>query len=240
MCELRSTRLTIGDRVGIFSRENRLVAIGIVKEIKGTSRLIEIQKSWGTIFRSHRARRIEDNAAANPEKFFTIQKPVAEKLGGASLGMFSMGVGDGVVASNIEGQYFRHWKNQIYWLVKGNYFSGSGNASDHLKSVPVQPITVSVLGLTGGMTKVFLPYSPFAIYAGLDAGLAIVNASIGGGFDVAQVLNRRIEPGNGLMFRGHADVVMQRDGLQPRVGVAFLQIQKSSSFGLSIGLSKAL
>jgi len=240
LCEVRSTRLTVGDRVGVFSSENMLVAIGVVKEIKGTQRMIEIQKSWGDIFRSHRARRIEDQAAENPEQYFRVQKPVANELWGAALGLYQMGVGDGVVAYNVEGQYYRMWKDHIYLVGRINYLNGSGKASDNLKSVPVDVITVSTFGVTGGLTKIFMPYSLISFQVGSDIGFGMVDATFGGNASVAQVLNDRLRPGTGLMFRGQAEVVMQRDGIQPRVGIGFLRLQDSNSFGLFVGVSKAL
>ncbi|MFW7377955.1 MAG: hypothetical protein ACOH5I_04015 [Oligoflexus sp.] len=240
LCEVRSTRLTIGDRVGVFSSENMLVAVGVVKELKGIQRMIEIQRRWGNIFRSHQARRIEDAAAENPDRFFRVQKPISKEMWGASLGLYSMGVGDVVVAYNFEGQYYRLLKDSIFLVGRLNYLTGSGNASDNLKSIPVQPVDISAIGLTGGIMKVFLPYNFIAFAAGGDIGFASVNAKIGGGYDVAQVLNDRIQPGTGLILRGHVAAVMKREGIQPRAGISFFRLQDSNSFGLFVGITKSL
>lgn len=240
LCEVRTTRLTSGDYIGVFSADNLLVAIGVVGEIKSGSRLINIEQSWGTIYRSHRARHIEDEAARNPEEFFRVQKPVAPERWGGSLGVYSMGVGDGVVAYNLGGKYKRLWQDHYFWIAKASYLTGSGNASDNLRGVTSRPLNVSAIMVTGGMVKKLMPYRPVSLQLGVDFGLASVDASIGGDVNVAQVLNDRLKPGVGLVMQGAFDVVWRRESLEPRLGIAFLRLQETNSIGLSLGVSHPL
>ena len=45
-CEVDTKRLTMGDRVGIFSTGNLLLAIGKVQRLKGKTRVVKITKKF--------------------------------------------------------------------------------------------------------------------------------------------------------------------------------------------------
>lgn len=239
-CEIRTTRMTIGDRVGIFSAENRLVALGVVTEIRGEARMIEIRRKYGTILGSHSARRILDAQANDPAAHFRIQNPLTKKLWGASASLISMGVGDGFVGFSVEGQYFHLWQGANYLVAKLNYLNANGEASDNLAGQTTQDVELSSYGLTGGLLRVFNPYGLLALHTGLDGGFAHVSTAASGTGNPDQLLNKRVVAGTVLLFRANIALALQREGFQPRIGVTLTRLHQSNSVGLTVGVARAL
>ncbi len=240
LCEVKSRRLTVGDYVGVFAGSGELIAIGRVADIKGVARIVKIVRRYSTIYRSHDATWIEDRKARDPEKFFKVQKPLDPALWSGSGSLLSMGVGDGFVGMEFKGEYQSLWRENTYYTASISYLSASGEASENLKSIDVQSVDLSVIGVTAGLRYALMTQSPLGFRIGGDLGFASVSATVSGGFDAAEVLNDRVVPGTGLLMRALGELIYQRDGIKPSLGVQFYRLQNSNSFGFFLGVSGPL
>lgn len=239
-CQVNTTRLTIGDYVGVFSERNLLVAIGRVESIRDQARLLKMSKKWGPILRSHFARRIDDEAARSPKKFFRIQEPLAKQTLGASANLFTLGLGDGLSGLQVDGEYKKFWKEQLFWSAKLGFIDGSGTAVDTLVSPKGEALSLRAYTLSGGIYRVFAPYAPVAFQLGVDLGFASVSTSIAGDLDYDRAVNGRLSAGNQLYTQFAADGLWRRQGVQPQAGVRLWRLGSATSFALSLGVSYQL
>ncbi|MCX6129788.1 MAG: hypothetical protein NTX25_12110 [Proteobacteria bacterium] len=116
-CEVETKRLTIGDKLGVFSTDGQLVAIGEVSEIRSRSRTVKILKKWGLLYRSYEMEPIDDEKANNPERFFQILTPLPNLAWGVNLGAINLGIGDSFLGTALEGSLY-------WWLWKDFYLTG--------------------------------------------------------------------------------------------------------------------
>ena len=239
-CQLRTKRLTIGDYVGIFGEDKFLQAVGKITKISGIKRTLKITKKYSLITADSDARMIKDKEAANPRKYFKIARVEKKHVIGGALGMAQIGLGDGFMGFNFEARYSYTFSQKIYFLVKGNYLSGEGVATDYLAEIAETPVTFSSMGLTGGAVYQMLPNSPVSVRVGLDLGFANVSASTGEG-EVSDVLRGRVENGVGLQFRGSLMVVYRANwSVEPFAAFDYMMVQSAQIPMLAIGLRGAL
>ncbi len=240
ICEIKNRRITIGDKIGIFTSDGFVVAIGEVIKIVGTARTFKITHSYTRILRSHRAEIISDREAKTPEQYFKFLKTYADTMVGGKFGVYSMGIGDGFVANFIEAQYALEWEQLTYFAFKLNYLAGNGEASAKLQRVANTTVDLSVLGLSAGVAQVLFPNELFSFRLGLDLGLANATVKLGGDYDPASILNDRITEGMIFMARGEASIIYPWNSFFPMVNLEFLYLHSSFNTGISLGLLKAL
>lgn len=238
ICEVQTKRLTVGDKVGAFSSDGQLAAIGEVVEIRNKSRMIKIIQKWGSLYRSYSMEVIEDEKARNPEKYFRVITPLPELSWGVGLGAVNMGVGDSFVGTSLDGG--------VYWLLwrdllltgRLHYLTGAGKASDNLGAgVAAASVSVTSVGLSVGVSELIAPYQIIALRLDGDVGLSNATVTLPAGLDESKVLNNRIDDGVGLYLRFGVAAIWRRDGLQPEVGFNFLRLHSSNNPGLFMGVS---
>lgn len=238
ICEVLTKRLTVGDKIGVFTSDGQLAAIGEVVEIRNKSRVIKITRKWGNLYRSYEMEQIDDEKAQNPEKNFSIITPLPDLSWGVSLGAVNLGIGDSFVGTTFEGG--------VYWLIakdlfvtgRLHYLSGSGHASDNLGAgVAEANVSVTSAGLSAGLSILLAPYQVIAMRLDGDVGVSNATVTLPTGLNERQVLNSRVTDGAGLYLRFGAAAIWRRDGLQPELGFAFLRLHSSNNPGLFIGVS---
>lgn len=240
LCEVQTKRMTVGDRVGVFTEDNQLVALGEVTEIRTNSRLVKISKRWGALYRSYEMEIISDEKAENPEKFFKILTPLPELLWGANVGIYRLAVGEGFISPTVEGTVRWWWQRRLYVVGRLHYLTGSGEASDNLGGAGTRNVEVTSFGLSAGLSELVAAHEQFAVRLEGDLGVSQTSLGIDGPFDVEEVINKRLSNGTGLFARLGASVVWRRDGLEPEVGFNFLRLHKTNNFGLFVGVSSPI
>ena len=78
---------------------------------------------------------ISDKEASRPKKYFKLARVESQHMIGAALGIAQVGLGDGFIGFNFEANYSYTFSKSIYFLVKGNYLSGDGIATDNLAGI---------------------------------------------------------------------------------------------------------
>ena len=236
ICEVEDRRITVGDKIGVFSKNGYLIAVGRVSKIRDSIRVVKITKKFNVILKKHRAEVIKDKEAKKPKKYFKIAIGPSEMEWGASLGMMSMGVGDGFVATYLEGQFQWKWVGQTYFILKGNFLSGSGEASANLLGIPNTSVSLTSYGITGGISEVFLPNEPVSIRAYIGGGFGQSSVSIGADSDINEVLNNRVVNGTSLIINSEVSAIYNWGKYKPMVSFTYLSLHKSTNAGLSVGL----
>jgi|GEM_PF-5977497 hypothetical protein len=237
LCEVQTKRLTIGDKVGIFSGDGQLVALGEVIEIRDRIRLVKINQKWGLLLRSFEMEIIEDEKAQNPEKFFRILTPLPELSWGANLGAINLGIGDSFLGTSVEGMLLWSLWRDMFLTGRLHYITGVGKASDNLGAAGTQDVSLTSFGLSGGVSELLLPYSLFAIRLDGELGFSNTSITLSGDFDEVKVLNYRIRDGIGVYVRLGAAAIWRRDGIQPELGFSFVRLHYANNPSLFIGLS---
>ncbi|RYZ63025.1 MAG: hypothetical protein EOP09_18265, partial [Proteobacteria bacterium] len=108
-CEVQTKRLTVGDKVGVFTEQKQLVALGEVTDIEGSRRVVVISKKWSTLLRTHDMDIINDQAFKTPEAYYTIVTPLSTKSWGAQVAVVNLGIGDGFLGTEVSGLFYKQF-----------------------------------------------------------------------------------------------------------------------------------
>ncbi len=239
-CQIKTKRLTIGDYVGVFGEDKFLQAVGKVTKISGLKRIVKITKKYSLITADSDARMISDKEAANPKKYFKLARVESNHVVGGAFGVGQVGLGDGFIGLNFQVSYSYTFSKNIYFLLKGNYLSGDGIATDNLAEIGETTVSFSSMGLTGGAAYQILPNSPISIRFGLDLGFSNVSVATGDG-EPYDVLRGRVDNGVGLQLSGSLIIVYRSNwGVEPYVGFDYLMIQSAQVPMISFGLRGSL
>jgi hypothetical protein len=238
LCEIQTKRLTVGDKVGVFSGDGQLAAVGEVVEIRNRSRIVKILQKWGNLYRSYEMEVIDDEQAKDPSKYFRVITPLPEISWGLGLGALNMGIGDGFVGTSLHGGIYWLLDRDLFLTGRLHYLTGSGKAADNL-GVGGGSVSVSVTTAGGsiGLSQLMAPYELVAWRLGGELGISNATLTLPSNLNKSQVINDRISDGIGLYLRLSVAAIWRRDGLQPELGFSFLRLHASNNPGLFIGVS---
>lgn len=241
LCEVQYKRLTAGDRVGVFTEDGQIAAVGTVVEIRGQARIVRIDRKWGQLLRSYDMQMIEDEKAKDPEKYFRVITPLPVWSVGASLGTLNLGLGDGFFGPVLEGTVYWWWMQELFFFGRLHYISASGEASDNLgNNAGALESDLSSYGLSFGLSKLFMAYEPVSLRADGELGFSNASVSVAGGFDEEEVLNNRVSDGMGIYARLSAAAIWRRGGFEPELGFSFLRLQDAVGYTINVGVTRAL
>lgn len=235
-CEVDTKRLVAGDRVGIFSESGLIVAIGTVKKLKGRIRIVEVDKKYAPIKRSHELVLIKDEEAQNPQAFFKFYKPAPERMLGGTLGFENMGIGEGF--PGIDGQVYVGWQRSenFYFVARGMFLTGKGSATHETNALQKEDISVTYLGVGAGVAYVVFPEGAVSLRGEFAFGIGPLSATISGGQDVTTFVDSRISPGTVPFGRLEGSAIFHLGEWQPIVQANFLRLQNSNNTGIGAGL----
>lgn len=239
-CEVQTRRLTVGDKVGFFTSEKQLVALGEVTDIDGAKRIIKVTKKWSLLLRNHDVDIINDNAFQNPDAYYSIVTPLPPMSWAVQLAMVNLGIGDSFIGTEVSGLFFKHFWRDFSYFGRLHYLTGKGTASDNLGGASSRTLTVSSIGLSGGVSELLLPFATIAVRLNGELGFGRGKVTLEGGFDEDKVLNSRFKDGFGIYVRGGAAAVWRRDGLQPEIGLAVLHLHNSNNPAFFLGINGSI
>lgn len=183
-CTTESTRLTIGDRVGVFNDEGEMVASGEVMAMRGEKRAVKIGKRHGRIKGDDRLalldRGTKSDADAGPS--YKYYREPSELAIGVTSGMGSMSVGDSAPALEFSayGQYkllggLKGIGRVVYQAVEGEV-----TRYGDYEGTETSPFSMTGYGVLGGVAYIARENKPTSIRGELGLGLMNVAASIEG------------------------------------------------------------
>lgn len=236
-CYVKTKRMVPGDWVGIFDRSSRLVAIGKIEEIVGDMRKIRIVKRYRSITKNSGLKRIRDEVLDNPGSYYTIYRGPAQMVGGAQVGVASIGLGKGLAGFGVDG--FLDYRLMPYLYATGRLFFayGTGEAAIEGGEFVARDIEVQFYGGLGGIAGIAEPIADMHVRGELSVGFAGVGGSTADGVTIDEAVEERVKEGFGFATRASIGAIWHRRGsLQPFVEAAFLRVQEANSSILSLGV----
>jgi hypothetical protein len=176
-CTIENRRLIVGDDVAIVSEDDELVALGEVESMDGRTRKIQIKKKYGNITKNDRIRRVANQGEAE-KSYKQIKAPGRLSIGG-SLGLTPMNIASDAMAYSVEGIGEYLWKQGIYLVGRGHFFSASGTIDDAGQGEETESYSAQGLVAMGGVTYHLFAKNPVFIRPEVDLGLAYSSVSSG-------------------------------------------------------------
>lgn len=243
-CVADSTRLTIGDEVGIFNTDGEMVAKGEVMAMKGERRAVQINKRYGSVRRDYKLALLETKPGDGGVANYAVYKNPAENLIGASAGLSTITIGEGSPAAEYSA-FGQHRLDSGLLLVGRAVFTameGEVTRYGELNGLERQPISVSGFGLLGGIGYTVREGKTLAFRGELAAGGMFVSADIGGDADAVNDPNYEARVRNGMNWygRGSVGLMLNLSSWHVHMDVAQSAIYQASATTLAVGLSKDL
>lgn len=238
-CVVESRDLTIGDEVGVFTRNNELVAVGVVKSMRGQRRSVEITEATGTIRKSHRLALLERDSFVSQRSEMRVWRDEAPWTVGGSVGWASVGIGDGSPATELSVFGAKRQWGQLELIGRATMLAMEGELSrtaDRVGGIETQPISLRGLGALGGVGQTWFHNRPVSARAELGAGFMHVGATIGGDSGAVEGAgyDSLVSNGFGKYIRGS---IAGQYNLNPwKIELGLAQTMFHDAFATTIGL----
>jgi hypothetical protein len=238
-CFIYDKSLALGDSVGVFTRDNELVAIGKVEKIDGGERKIDIDKRYGTIQRSHRLALLESDSMSDITKSFSIYKQPSKITAGASFSLSKMGVGLGASGMEVDAFGSYAWRRNFELVARGSFLSVSGQVNgDIFAPFPEAQFSMMGFGLAPGVAYHHNKNRIWSARAEANLGMMYSIAEVEQDDSILKNYVTDLEPGFGLLSRIEAMAFYRIGDWQPGAGASYLRVQGIQGFNLSFALSR--
>jgi hypothetical protein len=245
-CLTETRQLTIGDEVGVFNTEDELVATGEVRAMRGDRRAVVIGERHGQIRKSHKLVLLETKRSdASYTTAYKIYREPANLSVGASGGLSSVSVGESTPA--MEFSAYAQWRKWygLQLVLRGVYTAGEGSVTtyDVEEDKQIQaPISLSGMGILGGVGYVMRENKPLSFRTELAAGGMQMSAAIDG--DSALVddgaYNARVKNGFAAYGRGSFGVMYNMSSWHIHADLVQALTQQAHFSTIAAGVSKDL
>lgn len=251
-CIVASRELITGDRVGLFSSDNRLVAYGRVSRMAGTRRIVTIDRAFSTIDGDERVSLL--NNVTDPtsiEELYTIQRNKGRKMIDVTVASASYSIGSGAAGTEATGAWIvRSWRD-LELTGRAMFTSVSGEVTqryvlrDYLgqesRLVDVQTFSSNIYGGLAGVGYTLFGTSRLSLRGEVNAGLAYIAGIVGeadmtssSGFDT------KMENGFGMVVRGTATAMLNMASWHLGLSLGQTNVQDASAATVGVSLSKSL
>jgi hypothetical protein len=244
-CLTTSTQMTIGDEIGIFNRDGEVVATGEVKSMKGERRAVLINERHGRINKGYELALLKASPSSSEfQSTYKIYKEPSKVNIGASLGLVSIGIGEGSSGAEVSGYAsFRKWRG-IQVIGRGTYFKMNGSITgyDESDNISSRPMTLTGFGLLGGAAYAVRENKKIAFRGELGLGTMYVGAKIAEDPSLINDANynTKIKNGFGLYGRGSLGAIYNMDIWHLHLDVAESLIHKAMATAIVMGASRDL
>ncbi len=179
MCILNLKDFTVGDDVGFFSADRKLLAKGTVKKIEGARRIVEITSRTGKITKESKVsllNPVQEEARIIPK--YEIYKGDAPRFWGAHLGLGTLLVGGSSPMFELAGHYGMRLNKGPELFLEGIYGQASGKVTKTATSRPgTEEYAYSMMHIA------FVPSIGYTFFKQQD-----VSAQVRGGIGLAYVM----------------------------------------------------
>lgn len=244
-CVTDSTRLTIGDDVGVFTEDGKLVATGEVSAMKGERRAVIINKRRGAIHGNYNLALLEmkPSDANFKNKYELYQEPAKLALGGEA-GLSTWAVGGQSPAT--EFSVFAQWRKWggLQIVARGVFTALEGEVSrfSDAQGMDEQSLSMKGTGLLGGVGYVLREGKTLSFRGELGVGGMFVTADVGGDAGKVTESEYQVRMKNGLnaFGRGTFGLMLNFGEWHVHADVAESMISQATGTTLAAGLSKDL
>ena len=251
-CIVASKELITGDRVGLFTSDDRLVAFGRITKMSGSRRIVVIDKAYSSIDGDERVSLL--NNVTDPtsiEELYTIKRNKGRKMVDVSVATASFSVGSGAAGMETTGAWVvRSW-NDLELTGRAMFSSVSGEISqpyvlrDYLgqesRGVDVQNFSANIYGGMAGLGYTLFGGNRFSLRGEVDAGAAYI-AGIVGDADMTtdSGYNTKMQNGFGLVVRSTATAMLNAGTWHVGLNLGQTTIQDASATTVGVSLSKSI
>ena len=240
-CVVRTTRLTIGDKVGFFNDQNEITAKGVVKSIKDDRRVIQITDSYGKVSSDDRIDTISSSG-----NYKVVQSENRFKVGGA-FGYGSYSISGNMNVFEVTG--YASWSKQVWGfdlpqglslVARAGVISGSDDLEKGADKVEFSLLSFGVLG---GVAYEGFRKSAVSVRGELALGGAFNSAELKGDFsDMGSDENRdywdiTVTDGFNFLLNGYFSLHLNNFGKwHPMLGASLSLHSSAKGRTLWIGL----
>jgi hypothetical protein len=238
-CYVRNKSLAIGDTVGVFTKDNELVAVGKVENINGAERKVEFNKRFGVIRQTHRFALLDTDSMESITKSYSIYKQPARITAGGGMGLAKIGIGDGASGMLIDGYGSYGWKKNFELVGRASFLNISGQANgDFGAPFSNGEFTMTGFGVTPAIAYHHNKHRTWSARAEVGVGFMYGVAEVENDPKLLKYYVTSVESGFGMLARADANVLYRVGDWQPGAGFSYLRIQDAQGFNLGILLSR--
>ena len=251
-CIVASKELITGDRVGLFTSDDRLVAFGRITKMSGPRRIVVIDKAYSEIDGDERVSLLNNvTDPASIEDLYTIKRNKGRKMVDVSVATASFSVGSGAAGTETTGAWIvRSWKD-LELTGRAMFSNVSGEISqpyvlrDYLgqesRGVDVQNLSANVYGGLAGVGYTLFGGSRFSLRGEVDAGAAYVAGMVGDSDMTSDSgFNTKMQNGFGLVVRSTATAMLNAGSWHVGLNLGQMTVQDASATTVGISLSKSI
>ncbi|NDE13333.1 hypothetical protein EBZ80_00155 [bacterium] len=251
-CIVASKELITGDRVGLFTSDDRLVAFGRITKMSGPRRIVVIDKAYSEIDGDERVSLLNNvTDPASIEDLYTIKRNKGRKMVDVSVATASFSVGSGAAGTETTGAWIvRSWKD-LELTGRAMFSNVSGEISqpyvlrDYLgqesRGVDVQNFSANVYGGLAGVGYTLFGGSRFSLRGEVDAGAAYVAGMVGDSDMTSDSgFNTKMQNGFGLVVRSTATAMLNAGSWHVGLNLGQMTVQDASATTVGISLSKSI
>lgn len=250
LCTTDRRDYVVGDQIAILNSFDQVVAKGNVEAIKGTKRILLINKKLGPIHKDDRVVLVDqDNTRPTTIETITVDHPVYEKPGvlsvGGGVGLATLRAGEGLPAYVFDGYAeLRKWRG-IRLIGGGSFIMAQGTATRNGGKDGISSTSMNINGIAVYPGIAYKFFEQYAISPKIEAdlGAIFISGAVNGAaedFDAGDY-NSNMTNGVGLYGR-------LKGGLSYRMGGGWFvdggastsQIQNAMSTSLFAGAAKVI
>lgn len=239
ICVIEDKTLIIGDKVGIYNKNNKIAALGTVTKMKDKYRYITIYKKYKTINIGSYVKRLDDKDFNAIEQSFSNKKQNNTEKYGGSFSIGNIDLGEGGMSFGLEGTYLKEYTQykEVHLEGAGLFLISFGKRQDPEDNYTKYNYAIYTLGCTGNVLLWFLKEKLINPYIHMGLGLAYSSRSDSkSSFVLTPSMN--IRSGLGLILRAGGGIIIDHPklGWYPKLIFDIYKIQSSIIFNLSFGI----
>jgi len=243
-CITEGTNLTIGDQVGIFNHDGELVAKGRIMAMRGERRAVAINGRTGTIHKGYKLALLENpTSPGEPVTAYKVYHEPSMVAVGATAGYSEVSIGEGSPATEFTAfAQWRKWQG-IQLVARGVYTAMEGSITRSNSEIVEQlPISMSGLGLLGGVGYVMRENQPLSFRGEVGLGGMQISAAAGGERRLVDdgETNAHITNGLSLYGRWTLGAMYNMSDWHLHADLAESLVQRAFANTLAFGVSKDL
>ncbi len=235
-CEIKTNRLTIGDSIGIVNEYKEIVARGVIVDMEGSLRKVQIEESHGDIKKSHRVATLgTDFHPETAADFRQYSQPERMAIGGGTK-ISNLVIGNGALAYGFEGAGQMHYKGPFYLTARAGLLmaeSDAGREKGNVDNVGL-PSAVNIITAMPGVAYIHRASAPVSFKAEAGLGFGYVVGDVAGDSTLSNY-EIGITEGAGLALSLKAGVTARYKKIVPEANLEFFSANDATSFGFSLG-----
>lgn len=239
-CVVVNKRITVGDKIGFFNRDNELVAYGAVDRIIGDQRNIAIERRTGTIHAADRVALLENSSSTDLVRQYTVYRPPATMTVGGGIGLNSLGVGDGTAGVDAQAYGEMALNSQIFGVGRAMILTSGGEVNGGNAEYQTGSYSMMGFGLAPGIAYSLWHNKKTTLRAEAGAGFMYISSSVDGDSGLVDHYIEELHNGFNLFMRAEVNVYYRFGEWRPYAGASLMRVSEALAGTIGLGLAKEM